>query len=87
MSKATPMMVVQPEARLLPPVARAPRLTAASGELLREIRILDECGERRRIDPLLADLVQILLILGRFFHPERLRVHRRVSTRDSEPKI
>jgi FdhD protein len=30
-------------------VAGAPRLTAARGELLREIMVLDECGERRSI--------------------------------------
>ena len=33
----------------LQPVAAAPRLTAARGELLREIQILDEYGERRTI--------------------------------------
>ena len=43
-------MLVQPEARLLQPVARAPRLTSASCELLREIEIIDEYGERRLID-------------------------------------
>lgn len=44
------MMVVQPAARMLPPVARAPRLTAASCELRRTIEILDEHGKRRLID-------------------------------------
>jgi len=33
----------------LPPVPGAPRLTQARGELLREIRILDEYGEQRSI--------------------------------------
>ena len=32
-----------------PPVAGAPRLTAAVGELLREINVLDEYGERRSL--------------------------------------
>lgn len=40
---------VQPEARLLRPIADAPRLTAASCEPLREIDIVDELGERRAI--------------------------------------
>jgi FdhD protein len=31
------------------PVADAPRLTQATGTLLREIQVVDECGERRRI--------------------------------------
>ena len=35
--------------RCWPPVAGAPRLTAACGELLREITVLDEYGERRSI--------------------------------------
>jgi FdhD protein len=43
-------MIVQGEARGVQPVDRAPRLTQASCELLREIEILDEHGERRRID-------------------------------------
>jgi FdhD protein len=43
-------LVVQPEARSLRPAARAPRLTAASCDMLREIEIVDEYGERRRID-------------------------------------
>jgi FdhD protein len=43
-------LLVQPEARMLQPVARAPRLTAASCEVLREIEIVDEYGERRLID-------------------------------------
>lgn len=43
-------MLVQPEARMLRPVARAPRLTAAACEVLREIEILDEHGERRLIN-------------------------------------
>src|ERR1035438_893880 len=45
----TPMRV-QPEARLLQPVAGAPRLTAASCDLMRTIEIVDEYGERRPID-------------------------------------
>jgi FdhD protein len=45
----TPMQV-QPEARLLQPVAGAPRLTAASCDLKRTIEIVDEYGERRPID-------------------------------------
>jgi len=40
---------VQPEARLMQPIANAPRLTAASCEALREIEILDELGVRRAI--------------------------------------
>jgi FdhD protein len=36
-------------ARSLPPLPGAPRLTQARGELLREIRILDEYGELRSI--------------------------------------
>jgi FdhD protein len=43
-------MVVHGEARLTQPVDRAPRLTQASCELLREIEILDEHGERRLIE-------------------------------------
>lgn len=42
-------LVVRPEARALRPVADAPRLSAASGELLREIQIVDEKGERRSV--------------------------------------
>ena len=41
---------LQPEARMLQPVVRAPRLTAASCEVLREIEIVDERGERRLIN-------------------------------------
>jgi FdhD protein len=40
---------VQPEARLLAPIAEAPRLSAASSEAMREISIVDETGEERRI--------------------------------------
>jgi FdhD protein len=40
---------VQPEARLLLPIANAPRLTAASSESMREISIVDELGVQRRI--------------------------------------
>jgi FdhD protein len=40
---------VQPEARLLQPIANAPRLTAASCEPVREIEILDEQGVSRKI--------------------------------------
>jgi FdhD protein len=40
---------VQPEARLMQPIANAPHLTAASCEALREIEILDELGVRRAI--------------------------------------
>jgi FdhD protein len=40
---------VQPEARLMPPIANAPRLTAASSESMREISIVDELGVRRTI--------------------------------------
>lgn len=40
---------MQPQARLVRPIANAPRLTAASAEPLREIEILDESGERRLI--------------------------------------
>jgi FdhD protein len=43
-------MLVQPEARMLRPVAGAPRLTEAACEALREIEILDEHGERRMIN-------------------------------------
>ncbi len=43
-------MRVQPAARLLQPVAGAPRLTAASCELKREVEIIDEHAERRLID-------------------------------------
>jgi FdhD protein len=42
-------MLLQPEARDLRPVPGAPRLTAATCELLREIRIVDEYGDQRRI--------------------------------------
>jgi len=38
---------VQPQARLMQPIANAPRLTAASCEAMREIEILDEQGVRR----------------------------------------
>jgi FdhD protein len=40
---------VQPEARLLQPIAGAPRLSAASSAAMREISIEDEAGEERRI--------------------------------------
>jgi FdhD protein len=40
---------VQPEARLLQPIANAPRLSAAVSESMREISILDELGVRRAI--------------------------------------
>jgi len=40
---------VQPQARLMQPIANAPRLTAASCEAVREIEILDETGVRRSI--------------------------------------
>jgi FdhD protein len=40
---------VQPQARLLPPVSNAPRLTAACCEPMREIEITDELGTRRTI--------------------------------------
>jgi FdhD protein len=40
---------VQPEARLMPPIANAPRLTAATSESMREISIVDELGVRRKI--------------------------------------
>ena len=42
-------LIVQPEARELVPVPNAPRLSNASGELLREILIVDENGDRRAI--------------------------------------
>jgi len=42
-------MLLQPEARDLRPVPGAPRLTAATCELLREISIVDEYGDQRRI--------------------------------------
>jgi len=40
---------VQPEARLMPPIANAPKLTAATSESMREISIVDELGVRRAI--------------------------------------
>jgi FdhD protein len=40
---------VQPEARLMQPIANAPHLTATSSEALREIEIIDELGVRRAI--------------------------------------
>jgi FdhD protein len=40
---------VQPDARLLQPIANAPRLTAASCEPVREIEIVDDHGSRRAI--------------------------------------
>jgi FdhD protein len=40
---------VQPEARLLQPIANAPRLSAAVSESMREISIVDELGFRRTI--------------------------------------
>ena len=40
---------VQPEARLMPPIANAPKLTAAWSESMREIGIVDELGVRRTI--------------------------------------
>ena len=40
---------VQPEARLMPPIANAPKLTAASSDSMREISIVDELGARRSI--------------------------------------
>jgi FdhD protein len=40
---------VQPEARLMPRIANAPKLTAAASESMREIGIVDELGARRTI--------------------------------------
>jgi FdhD protein len=40
---------VQPEARLMPPIANAPKLTAATSESMREISVVDELGVRRAI--------------------------------------
>jgi FdhD protein len=40
---------VQPQARLMQPIANAPRLTSTSWEAVREIEILDELGVRRSI--------------------------------------
>ena len=40
---------MQPEARLLQPIANAPKLTAAASESMREISIVDELGIRRAI--------------------------------------
>jgi FdhD protein len=40
---------VQPEARLMQPIANAPRLTATLSEPVREIEIVDELGVRRAI--------------------------------------
>ena len=40
---------VQPEARLMPPIANAPRLTAASSDSMCEIGIVDELGVQRTI--------------------------------------
>jgi hypothetical protein len=40
---------VQPEARLVQPIANAPRLSAASSESMREISVIDELGSRRTI--------------------------------------
>jgi FdhD protein len=40
---------VQPEARLMQPIANAPHLTVTSCEALREIEIVDELGVRRAI--------------------------------------
>jgi FdhD protein len=42
-------LIVQPQAHALRPVADAPRLTAASCELLRKIRVVDEHGNQRQI--------------------------------------
>ncbi|MHB8475629.1 MAG: formate dehydrogenase accessory sulfurtransferase FdhD [Steroidobacteraceae bacterium] len=43
-------MVVRPAACAVRPVARAPRLSAALCDMLREVEIVDEFGERRRLD-------------------------------------
>jgi FdhD protein len=40
---------VQPQARLMQPIANAPRLTSTSSEPVREIEIIDELGARRAI--------------------------------------
>jgi FdhD protein len=40
---------VQPRARLMQPIANAPRLTATPNEPVREIEIIDEMGARRAI--------------------------------------
>jgi FdhD protein len=40
---------IQPEARLMQPIANAPRLTATSCEPVREVEIIDELGVRRAI--------------------------------------
>jgi FdhD protein len=40
---------VQPEARLMPLIANAPKLTAAASDSMREISIVDELGVRRTI--------------------------------------
>jgi FdhD protein len=40
---------VQPEARLMPPIANAPMLTAAASDSMRKISIVDELGVRQTI--------------------------------------
>ena len=40
---------VQPEARLMQPIANAPKLTTAASESMREISIIDDLGVRRTI--------------------------------------
>jgi FdhD protein len=40
---------VQPEARLMPPIANAPKLTAAASDSMRKISIVDELGVRQTI--------------------------------------
>lgn len=40
---------VQPEARLMQPIANAPRLSAAASDSMREISIVDELGVQRKI--------------------------------------
>src|SRR5664279_3660904 len=72
-------MVVRPKVRELPPVERAPRLTTACCDVLREIEVVDECGERRSIDipverplTLFVDGVELVTLMTLGASPELL---------------
>ena len=72
-------MVLRPEARMLEPLARAPRLTAATCDVRREVEVLDEFGQRRPLDvpverplTLLIDGAELVTLMTLGASPELL---------------
>jgi FdhD protein len=78
-SPSSSALVVQPEASKLPAVPGGPRLSAATGEQLREIQILDERNEHRVIQVplerplrLIVDGLELVTLLTLGASPEWL---------------